>query len=190
MKKRCMSRLLFPVVVLSFVPIAQGEEKLQPFRATIQASEVLIPTGQDGVFDVVITGTGRGNLFGKLTFSATETIDFVSSPGTAVVTNGEFVITAADGSELFATYTGTGVPDPDHPGFFIGEATATITGGTGRFKCASGTVPSRSTSTRHPDGDHHLRQLRRSHRPGLLWVKGQKEFGRVGNGLRRNARRR
>ena len=119
----------------------EGEEGLQPLRATIQASEVLIPTGQPGVFDVVITGTGRGNLFGNLTFSATETIDFVSRPGTAVVTDGEFVITASDGSQLFATYTGTGVPDPDNPGFFIGEATATITGGTGRFEGASGTVP-------------------------------------------------
>jgi hypothetical protein len=124
------------------VSVAQGEEEgLQPWRATIQASEVFIPTGQPGVFGVVITGTGRGNLFGNLTFSATETIDFVSSPGTAVVTDGEFVITASDGSQLFATYTGTGVPDPNNPGFFIGEATATITGGTGRFECASGTVP-------------------------------------------------
>ena len=122
--------------------VAQGEKKgLQPLRATIQASEVLIPTGQPGVFDVVITGTGQGNLFGNLTFSATETIDFVSSPGTAVVTGGAFVITASDGSRLFATYTGTGVPDPDNPGFFFGEATATITGGTGRFAGASGTVP-------------------------------------------------
>lgn len=141
MKNRWMSRLLLPVVVLSFVPVAQGKEKLQPFRAIIQASEVLIPTDQPGVFDVVIAGTGRGHLFGHLTFSASETIDFASNPGTAVVTDGEFVITAADGSRVFATYAGTGVPDPDNPGFVIGEATATLTGGTGRFRCASGTVP-------------------------------------------------
>jgi hypothetical protein len=142
MKNRWVSRLLLPVVVLSFAPVAQAEEGgLQPLRATILASEEFIPTGQPGVFDVAITGAGRGTPFGNLTFSATETLDFVSSPGTAVVTDGEFVLTASDGSRLFATYTGTGVPDPDSPGFFIGEATATITGGTGRFERASGTVP-------------------------------------------------
>ena len=65
----------------------------------------------------------------------------MSSPGTAVVTDGEFVLTASDGSQLFATYPGTGGPDPDKPGFFIGEATATITGGPGRFEGASGTAP-------------------------------------------------
>jgi hypothetical protein len=141
MKECWMSRLLLPVVVLSFATAARGEDGEQPLRATIRASERFTPTDQPGVFDVVITGKGRGNPFGKLTFSATETIDFVSRPGTAVVTNGKFVITASDGSRLFATYSGTGVPDPDNPGFFIGAATATITGGTGRFACASGTVP-------------------------------------------------
>lgn len=142
MNTRWTSRLLVPVVVLSFATAARGEEEgLQPLRATIRASERLIPTDQPGVFDVVITGKGRGTPFGRLTFSATETIDFVSRPGTAVVTDGKFVITASDGSKLFATYTGTGVPDPDNPGFFLGAATATITGGTGRFRCASGTVP-------------------------------------------------
>jgi hypothetical protein len=141
MKKRWMSRLLLPVVVLAFGPVARGEEGRRPFRATIRATETLIPTDQPGVFNVVIAGKGRGNLFGKLTFAATETIDFVSRPGTAVVTDGKFVMTAADGSQLFATYTGTGVPDPDHPGFVLGRADATIAGGTGRFEGASGTIP-------------------------------------------------
>ena len=69
-----------PAVVMSLVPVARGEEgDLQPLRATIEASEVLVPTGQPGVFDVAITGTGQGTLFGNLTFSATETIDFVSN---------------------------------------------------------------------------------------------------------------
>jgi hypothetical protein len=142
MKNRWVSRLLLSAVVLSFAPAAQGEGgRLQPLRATIRASEELIPTDQPGVFLAVITGAGRGTPFGHLTFSATEAIDFVSRPGTAVVTDGKFVITASDGSRLFATYTGTGVPDPDRPGFVIGEATATLTGGTGRFERASGTVP-------------------------------------------------
>jgi hypothetical protein len=141
MKKRWMSRLLLPLVVLILAAPARGEEGRQPFRATVRAAETLTPTDQPGVFDVVIAGMGRGNLFGRLTFAATETIDFVSRPGIAVVTDGKFVMTARDGSQLFATYTGTGVPDPDRPGFVLGRATATIRGGTGRFEGASGTIP-------------------------------------------------
>jgi hypothetical protein len=50
MKKRWMSRLLLPVVVLSFVTVAPGEEGgLRPLRATIQASEDFTPTGQPGL---------------------------------------------------------------------------------------------------------------------------------------------
>jgi hypothetical protein len=141
MMRRWMGTLV-PVVALTFAAVAhgQGGDRL-PFRATVRAAETLTPTDQPGVFEVVIAGEGRGNLFGRLTFAATETIDFVSRPGIAVVTDGRFVMTARDGSQLFATYTGTGVPDPDRPGFVLGQATATITGGTGRFEGAAGTVP-------------------------------------------------
>ena len=37
MKKCWTGRLLLPVVVLSFAPVARGEEGLQPLRATIRA---------------------------------------------------------------------------------------------------------------------------------------------------------
>ena len=141
--KRCWSsRLVLALAVVFWVCVAHGNPGgLQPFRAKIYATEVLIPTDQAGIFSVQIDGVGSGALFGRLTFSATETIDFVSNPGTATVTDGEFIITAANGDQLFATYFGSGVPDPDNPGFFLGSATATLTGGTGRFACASGIVP-------------------------------------------------
>jgi hypothetical protein len=136
-----MKRYRSSLLVALCVCIAYGNPGgLQPFRATIYASEVLIPTGQPGIFTVQIDGAGSGALFGNLEFSATETIDFVSNPGTAIVTGGEFVITAANGDKLFATYSGSGVPDPNNPGFVLGSATATLTGGTGRFTCASGIV--------------------------------------------------
>jgi hypothetical protein len=140
MKQYVSGRLFCAVLLL--VCIAFGNQGgLQPFRATIYAREVLIPTNQPGIFRVEIDGNGSGALFGRLTFSATETIDFVSNPGTAIVTDGEFTITAANGDQLFATYSGSGVPDPNNAGFVLGTATATLTGGTGRFACASGTVP-------------------------------------------------
>lgn len=141
MKQYVSSRLLLALGMVLWMCVAYGNPGgLQPFRATIRATEVLTPTDRPGVFSVQIDGAGSGSLFGRLTFSATEIIDFVSNPGTATVTDGEFIITAANGDQLFATYSGSGVPDPDNPGFVLGSATATLTGGTGRFACASGIV--------------------------------------------------
>jgi hypothetical protein len=57
------------------------------------------------------------------------------------VTDGEFTITAADGNTLTGTYDGVGLPDPDRPDFVNGTALARLTGGTGRFRCASGFAP-------------------------------------------------
>jgi hypothetical protein len=142
MKLDKTSRLLCTFVVMLLVGAVHGKPGgLQPFRATIHAIEVLTPTDRPGVFTVDINGTGSGAHFGRLIFSATELIDFVSSPGTAIVTGGEFIITAASGDQVFATYTGSGVSDPNNPGFVLGSATATLNGGTGRFACASGVVP-------------------------------------------------
>ena len=120
----------------------------QPFHAVVDVSEAFIPTATPGVFGVVLGGDGSGAHFGALTFAATETIDFgqffqpdlFPSPR-AVVTDGLLTITAAIGDQLTASYDGYGVPDASRPGYFNGYATATLTGGTGRFRCASGTVP-------------------------------------------------
>ena len=141
MSRYWSSRLVVALVVFCVCVGYGNPGGLQPFRAKIYATEILIPTDQPGIFNVQIDGVGSGALFGSLTFSASETIDFVSNPGTATVTDGEFIITAANGDQLFATYFGSGVPDPNNPGFFLGSATATLTGGTGRFACASGIVP-------------------------------------------------
>ena len=59
----------------------------------------------------------------------------------AVVTDGQFTITAADGDILTGTYDGVGLPDLSRPGFVNGTALARLTGGTGRFRCASGFAP-------------------------------------------------
>jgi hypothetical protein len=99
------------------------------------------------VFTVTLSGTGEGQHFGRLSFDATELIDFrqfgdAAFPNPrAVVTDGQFTITAADGDTLTGTYDGVGLPDPDRPGFVNGTALAQLTGGTGRFRCASGFAP-------------------------------------------------
>jgi hypothetical protein len=141
-------RLLCGLTVLLSVAVASADECEQPrLRATIHASETLTETDTLQVFTVTISGTGEGQHFGRLTFEATELIDFRQFGDSAfphpraVVTDGEFTITAADGDTLTGTYDGVGLPDPDRPGFVNGTALARLTGGTGRFRCASGFAP-------------------------------------------------
>jgi hypothetical protein len=119
---------------------------LQPFRVRVEATETFSPGPNPGVQFVVLEGTGKGTHFGKLTYDATELLDFTQGPSPsnpnriAVVTDGELVITAANGDQLFATYVGEGSA-PGADGVVHGTGTAVIEGGTGRFACASGTVP-------------------------------------------------
>lgn len=119
----------------------------QHLRATIDAAESLTPTTTPQVVVVTIHGTGRGRHFGPLTFDATERLDFrqfgdpaFPEPRT-VVTDGTFTITTRSGSTLTGAYDGVGTPDPTRPGFVNGRALALLTGGTGRFRCASGFAP-------------------------------------------------
>jgi hypothetical protein len=142
------ARLLCGLAVLLSVAVASADECGQPrLRAKIHASETLTQTKTSQVFMVTISGTGEGEHFGRLAFDATERIDFrqFGDPAfphpRAVVTDGQFTLTAADGDTLTGTYDGIGLPDPARPGFVNGTALARLTGGTGRFRCASGFAP-------------------------------------------------
>jgi hypothetical protein len=143
------ARLLCGLAVLLSVALANADECEQPrLRATIRASETLAPRTTSEVFTVTISGAGEGQHFGRLTFVATELIDFrqfsdleVFQNPRAVVTDGQFTITAANGDTLTGTYDGVGLPDPNRIGFVNGTALARLTGGTSRFRCAFGFAP-------------------------------------------------
>jgi hypothetical protein len=147
-KKRWATRLLCGLAVLLAVAVASADESgRQRLRATIDVSEVFTPTPTPQVLTVTLNGTGTGRHFGRLTFAATERIDFRQFGDPAfphprtVVTDGQFTITAANGDTLTGTYDGVGLPDPARPGFVSGTALARLTGGTGRFHCAAGFAP-------------------------------------------------
>lgn len=141
-------RLLCGLAVLLSVSVASADETgRQRLRATIDVSEVFTPTTTPQVLTVTLIGTGKGRHFSRLTFEATELIDFrqFGDPAfpnaRAVVTDGQFTITAANGDTLTGTYDGVGLPAPDRPGSVNGTALARLTGGAGRFRCASGFAP-------------------------------------------------
>ena len=147
-KKPWSARLLGGLAVLLSVAVASADELGRPrLRATIDVSEVFTPTQTPQVLTVTLSGTGKGQPFRHLTFEATEIIDFRQFGDPAfpnartVVTDGQFTITAANGDTLTGTYDGVGLPDPERPGFVNGTALARLTGGTGRFRCASGCAP-------------------------------------------------
>jgi len=134
-------------VLLSVTVASADELGRQRLRATIDVSEVFTPTKTPQVLTVTLSGTGKGQPFRRLAFEATEIIDFrqFGDPAfpnaRAVVTDGQFTITAANGDTLTGIYDGVGLPDPARSGFVNGTALARLTGGTGRFRCASGFAP-------------------------------------------------
>jgi hypothetical protein len=139
-----LTALAVPLLVTMLGAGTVGPEHL---TATIEVTEVLTPTATPQVLTAVLHGTGRGRPFGRLTFDATERIDFRQFGDPAfphprtVVTDGAFTITTAWGDTLTGVYDGVGTADPDRPGFVAGRALAVLTGGTGRFRCASGFAP-------------------------------------------------
>ncbi len=102
-----------------------------PFRGSLTAREidtVVFPTlSADGTAEGTATHLGRYSA----TFNATVNV----LDGTAT---GAYTFTAANGDQLFATFTGLGVPAED--GTANITETLTITGGAGRFAGASGTL--------------------------------------------------
>ncbi len=83
----------------------------------------------------ITDGSGQLTRLGAATIHTEHTF-WPDEQGT--VTDGEVTITAANGDQIWATYTGTSeIPDPAH---FIGHSICVIIGGTGRFATAIGTL--------------------------------------------------
>jgi hypothetical protein len=85
------------------------------------------------VIDVV--GTGHTTQLGNYSGHYRECLN----PATGAVTAGTFTLTAANGDEVYGTYSGQAVPTQD-PGVVNFEDPGVITGGTGRFAGAGGTL--------------------------------------------------
>ena len=107
---------------------AQGGSEV-PFRGTFQATETF-STADDPMNHLVATGTATH--LGRFTLTSDFTVDQATAKAV-----GTAVWTAANGGQLFTTVTGEAVVT--FPNAAIVE-THVITGGTGRFAGASGTL--------------------------------------------------
>jgi hypothetical protein len=100
-----------------------------PFKGNLQASEAV-----DGALHHLV-GSGNGTQLGRFTYTAEITVDEETGNGAGTVT-----WTATNGDQIVASTTGRIlVADFPNGQLTIGE-TQIITGGSGRFSGASGTI--------------------------------------------------
>lgn len=103
-----------------------------PFKGSDVGTFELPGLCGDGSLQVVIEGSGTATHFGRYSYAATECFNPITGAFTGLHT-----ISAANGDELFGTYSGQVAPtaDPDVVTYAEGLV---ISGGTGRFAGASG----------------------------------------------------
>ena len=129
-------------------------KKPVPFEANFIATTEVIQAPAPGTPLIFFSpGTGEATYMGKTTYEAIVTIDIFAKPDLAIAT---ITLTAANGDKIFMNSIGI-VSAPDANGVTMVALTNTITGGTGRFADASGTltgtvIGASGTSTIHYEG--------------------------------------
>lgn len=111
-------------------PAADRELLIKGSIQSLETYELNFP-----IMSVMATGSGYATQLGKFTVSYSVEVNVVTSAGSGAVA--EFV--AANGDKLFAEGTGQATPT-DTSGVFNVIEEYTITGGTGRFASASGSI--------------------------------------------------
>jgi hypothetical protein len=112
-------------------PVSAGNQV--PFRGSLAGTATITPLGGP-IVAVEIDATGTATYLGRFTLEAPHVVD--QSTLTAV---GTYTLTAANGDTITADLAGTA--RMVEPPFVIAiTETATVTGGTGRFAGATGSI--------------------------------------------------
>ena len=123
------------VLVALALPMQAAAADRVPLKAAETGTFELLGPCEAGGVVVDVTGSGHATQLGAFTTHYREC--FV--PATGAVTDGSFTLTAANGDTLFGTYGGQVSPTGD-PTVFDYDDPGVITGGTGRFAGAEGSV--------------------------------------------------
>ena len=124
--------LLLPALALPMQASAGGR---MPVKGSESGTfQLLGPCEANGVI-VDVTGSGHSTQLGNYRSHYRECL----IPSTGAVTGGTFTLTAANGDKLFGTFSGQARPTDD-PAVVAYHDPGVITGGTGRFADAAGTV--------------------------------------------------
>jgi hypothetical protein len=112
-------------------PVAAGDQV--PFKGTLAGTATVTPLGGP-IVAVEIDATGTATYLGRFTLEAPHIVD--QSTMTAI---GTYTLTAANGDTITASLAGTArMVEP--PNVIAVTETATVTGGTGRFAGATGSI--------------------------------------------------
>jgi len=111
--------------------LGAGGAQPVPLKGSLEGTVVVTPLTPPFAF-VVITASGNSTQLGRFTLQIPHRVNFATANG-----EGTFTFTAANGDTLTGVFTGHADTTP--PIFKI-EESGTITGGTGRFAGASGTI--------------------------------------------------
>lgn len=122
--------ILLPALALSTQASAADQPPLKGSEAG--TFQMLGPCEAGGVI-IDVTGSGHAAQLGDYGSHYHECLD----PATGAVTGGTFTLTAANGDEVFGTFSGQAVPT-DTPNVIKFDDPGVITGGTGRFEGAGG----------------------------------------------------
>jgi hypothetical protein len=132
-----MAALILTVAVV----IPATAQQLVPFKGTFQGSDTV--TGA-----TLVTGaTGHGTHLGQFSFTQNVTLNF-----TNLTDAGSAQWEAANGDIIYATVVGSAAPS-DNPDYLKITEIQTITGGTGRFAGAHGSLTVDRMHRFAPDSD-------------------------------------
>ena len=109
-----------------------------PFKAAFVISELTV--GADGSCQRIttISGSGTASHLGRATLTSQDCVNIAGfSPVTFNFVSNNVKLQAANGDQLFATYSGTAVLQPAG-GALLLSGNFTLAGGTGRFAGATG----------------------------------------------------
>jgi hypothetical protein len=124
---RILALLALPASLVVSPPAGAAEHAV-PFRSSDAGVAQIVGASGD-LIRTADRATGHGTHVGKYTLEGAETINLV----TGAITDGQFTMTAADGSTLTGTYSGQA-----QPGLTGYDVSGPITGGTGRLSGATG----------------------------------------------------
>ena len=145
MKRQLYGFKLLAAVLAAFTlcGTATAGKPLVPFKG--QSTGVITTLGFDpelGVVSLRSEGQGDATHLGRFTVTNEVSIYVFTPTGVAI---GNWIYLTENGDKLFVHMVGSGGPDPLH-----GIGTFTITGGTGRFRGASGSYQQIITFASHP----------------------------------------
>ncbi len=125
-------------LIALLAPTVHAQKPAVPFKASLKTQETLgfNPAACPATFlQGTTVATGNATHMGSVTMLSTDCV--VQADGQIMFTDGQLLLTAANGDQVNATYSGMLLPGAEAPVYSL-TGSYTVVGGTGRFEGATG----------------------------------------------------